>query len=100
ARVLRPLLERQLPQGRFIDNIPVTPTSPQEDEIAIANISPLSFYHGIYFPRDFDRLIDRGLFFDGCTEAEIAGWERRFIYLMRRLSLHQGKQLLIKNPVY
>ncbi len=100
ARVLRPLLERQLPEGRFIDNIPVTPTSPQEDEIAIANMSQLSFYHGIYFPRDFDRLIDRGLFFDGCTEAEISGWERRFTYLMRRLALQQGERLLIKNPVY
>jgi len=100
ARALGPLLERQLPETRYIDNIPVTPTSPQEDEIALANMSALSFYHGIYFPRQFDRLIDRGLFFDGCSEAEIAGWEARFIYLMRKLALDQGRRLLIKNPVY
>jgi hypothetical protein len=100
ARALRPLLERQLPERRFIDNIPVTPTSPQEDEIALANMSPLSFYHGLYFPREFDHLIDRGLFFDGCSEAEIAGWRSRFGYLMRKLALQQGKRMLIKNPVY
>jgi hypothetical protein len=100
ARLLRPILERQLPETRYIDNIPVTPTSPQEDEIAIANMSPVSFYHGIYFPKRFDRLIDRGLFFDGCTEAEIEEWAGRFVYLMRKLALDQGKPLLIKNPVY
>lgn len=97
---LRPVLERKLPPTRFIDNIPVTPTSPQEDEIALANMSPLSFYHGIYFPRAFDRLIDRGLFFDECSEAEIAGWQQRFVYFLRKLQKQQGKPLLIKNPVY
>jgi hypothetical protein len=100
ARALRPLLERQLPERRFIDNIPVTPTSPQEDEIALANMSPLSFYHGIYFPKHFDRLIDRGLFFDGCSDAEIAAWQSRFGYFMRKLALQQDAPLLIKNPVY
>ncbi len=100
ARALRPFLERQLPDTRYIDNIPVTPTSPQEDEIAVANMSPLSFYHGIYFPRAFDRLIDQGLFFEGCTEAEIATWEARFTYLLRKLAKDQGRPLMIKNPVY
>ena len=100
ARVLRPLLERQLPERRYIDGIPVTPTSPQEDEIALANMSSLSFYHGIYFPRQFDPLIDRGLFFDGCSAEDVARWQRRFGYLMRKLALQQGLPLLIKNPVY
>lgn len=100
AWALRPLLERQLPERRFIDDIPVTPTSPQEDEIALANMSPLSFYHGLYFPREFDRLIDRGLFFDGCSVEEIAGWQSRFGYFMRKLALDQGARMLIKNPVY
>lgn len=100
ARLARPILERQLPETRYIDRIPVTPTSPQEDEIALANMSPVSFYHGIYFPAEFDRLINRGLFFDGLGKAEIDAWARRFVYLMRKLSLHQGAPLLIKNPVY
>lgn len=100
ARALRPILERQLPERRFIDNIPVTPTSPQEDEIALANMSPLSFYHGIYFPKHFDRLIDRGLFFDGCSGEDITAWQSRFSYFMRKLAMQQGAPLLIKNPVY
>ena len=101
AKAFRPLLERALPKHRYIDKIPVTPDSPQEDEIAIANMSPLSFYHGIYFPRAFSDFLRRGLFFDGCSEEEIAAWKQRFVYLMRKLSLYQDhKPLLIKNPVY
>ncbi|MEM9046061.1 MAG: sulfotransferase [Pseudomonadota bacterium] len=100
ARVVRPLLERQLPETRFIDNIPVTPTSPQEDEIGIANMSPLSFYHGIYFPKQFDSLIDRGLFFEGCNAGQVAAWKGRFLLFLRRLAHAQGEPLLIKNPVY
>lgn len=101
ARAFAPLLERALPAHRYIDNIPVRPDSPQEDEIAVANMSDVSFYHGIYFPRAFAENVRRGLFFDGCSVAEIRGWRRRFSYFLRKLYLHQGeKPLLIKNPVY
>lgn len=100
GRAFRPMLERALPEHRWIDRIPVTPTSPQEDEIGLASMTDLSFYHGIYFPRQFDRLIDRGLFFDGCTPAEIRHWEARFQLFLRKLALQEGQPLLIKNPVY
>ncbi|MEO1469173.1 MAG: sulfotransferase [Pseudomonadota bacterium] len=100
ARLVRPVLERQLPETRYIDNIPVTPTAPQEDEIALANMSPLSFYHGLYFPREFDRLIDRGVFLDGCSEAEIADWQRRFRRFLAKIARQQGRRLAIKNPTY
>jgi hypothetical protein len=98
---LKPVLDRQLPDSRYIDNIPVTPTSPQEDELAMANLSPLSFYHGIYFPQHFDAWVARGLFFDGAEASDVAGWEEAFLLFMRKLDhLFGGKQLLIKNPVY
>jgi hypothetical protein len=101
AEVFRPVLEKALPEHRYIDNIPVTPESPQEDEIAIANMTDLSFYHGIYFPKAFSEFLERGLFFDGCSDADVARWRDRFIYLLRKLSKYQDeKTLLIKNPVY
>ncbi len=101
ARVFNSVLERALPEHRYIDNIPVTPDSPQEDEIAVANMSDLSFYHGIYFPRTFADHIRRGLFFDGCSDDEIDKWKERFTYLLRKLYMYQDdKPLLIKNPVY
>ena len=100
ARLLRPVLERALPEHRWIDRMAVTPSSPQEDEIALASMSELSFYHGIYFPQHFDRLIDRGVFLDGATEAQIARWEHRLALFYGKLYRAQGVRLMIKNPVY
>lgn len=101
VRLIRPLLERSLPEHRYIDAIPVNPDSPQEDEVAIANMSLLSFYHAIYFPDHFDRNFARGVFLDGCSEGEICAWERLFTHLVGKLWLDQGRRrLLIKNPVY
>lgn len=99
--LIRPLLERQLPEGRYIDNVAVTPDSPQEDEVALANMQPLSYYHALYFPRRFHAQFDKGVFFDGATAEEVDLWQRRFLLLCRKLSAHwSGKPLLVKNPVY
>lgn len=101
GRLLRPLLERALPESRFIDQVAVTPTSPQEDEIAIANLSAISFYHGIYFPAALDRFVSRGLFFDGATKADIAQWTEAFGLFTRKISWAAGRRpALVKNPVY
>jgi len=101
ARVFRPLLERALPGHRFIDPIPVNPDSPQEDEIALANMVPLSFYHGLYFPCRLREHFDRGVFFDGARARDVALWQKRHKYLLEKLAIHfDGRRLLIKNPVY
>ncbi|NET51232.1 MAG: sulfotransferase, partial [Merismopedia sp. SIO2A8] len=39
----QPVLEQLLPKDRFIDHVQVTAHSPQEDEIALASMQPLSF---------------------------------------------------------
>jgi len=98
---LRPLLEKLMPQERLIDRVPVTPDAPQEDEIALASMQTLSFYHGLYFPRRLDQWFDRGVFFDGASPRELARWRRRLRYFVDKLELSQaGRRLLIKNPVY
>ena len=98
---LRPLLERALPERRYIDNVAVRPDSPQEDEIALANMSPLSFYHGLYFPRHLEENLRRGLYFEGCGPAETARWRRCFLHFLEKVTLAQGgRRLLLKNPVH
>lgn len=99
--LLRPALTRALPADRFIDGIKVTPSSPQEDEIALANMQPLSFYHGLYFPSHLQHHFNRGVFFDACTSAEVARWQDSAALFFRKLQLEApAKPLLIKNPVY
>ncbi|MEQ8651930.1 MAG: sulfotransferase [Kiloniellales bacterium] len=101
GRLFRPLLVKALPEGRFIDAMKVTPESPQEDELAIANMSRLSFYHAIYFPKHFERFFAPGLLLEGIGEAERRAWMRRADHLFWKLARNHGnRQLVIKNPVY
>jgi omega-hydroxy-beta-dihydromenaquinone-9 sulfotransferase len=101
GRLLRPLLEQALPAHRVIDRVAVLPDSPQEDEIGLASMNPLSYYHGLYFPRRFRELFDRAVFLDGCSEGEIEAWARAHVYYAQKVALAApGRRLLIKNPVY
>jgi hypothetical protein len=99
VRSLEPLLEQALPQDRYVDNVAVTPTSPQEDSIPLATMGAASYYHGMYFPQRFETHFRREVFGEG--EDHIEQWKRLHHYLLRKVSVHQGhRPLLIKNPVY
>jgi hypothetical protein len=66
VRLFQPLLELALPSDRHVDNVAVTPDSPQEDSIALASMIPLSYYHGLYFPQRFQYHFESRVFFQGC----------------------------------
>lgn len=101
GRLIRPLTRRALPRRRFVDDVAVNPDSPQEDEIALASMQNLSYYHGIYFPQRFESHYRRGVFLDGAGGGELERWKRRFDYYNRKLlSGRPEKTLLVKNPVY
>lgn len=101
GRLFRPLLARSLPEHRYIDNVAVSPTSPQEDEIALANMTPESYYHALYFPKAFHDFFDRGVFFKDMSKDDIKRWDETLQRLYRTLTLDQGgRRLVIKNPVY
>lgn len=99
--LLRPVLTRALPKDRFIDGVTVTPDSPQEDEIALANMQALSFYHGLYFPSRLQLHFNRGVFFDDCTPDQVGQWQQSAALFFQKLQAeNSGKPLLVKNPVY
>ena len=98
---LKPMLERALPEDRKVDPVAVTPDSPQEDEIPLANQQPLSVFHALYFPRHFQTLFNRGVFFEGASDADIARWQRLTAHFADKIAVHERKpRLVIKNPVY
>jgi len=101
GRMLRPLLVRLLPEGRFIDAVEVSPNSPQEDELGLASMVRVSYFHAIYFPRRFDDWFARGLFLDGVPPREVAKWEERFRYYLWKVARKRpDRPLMVKNPVY
>lgn len=100
VRTLEPLLEKALPQDRYVDNVAVTPTSPQEDSIPLATMGAASYYHGLYFPRQFETHFRREVFLEGDSH-HLEEWKRLHRHLLHKVSVHQGhRPLLIKNPVY
>lgn len=99
ARVLRPFVEQYLPEDRLIDSVRVRSNSPTEDEIALANMHTLSYYHAMYFPRRFEETYRRGLLLD--RGEELARWQRTLRYYVAKMSaLDAGRPLLLKNPGY
>jgi hypothetical protein len=99
ARVLRPLLEPYLPEDRLIDGVRVRPDSPTEDEIALANMHALSYYHAMYFPLRFEETYRRYLLLE--TEDEIVRWQSTLRHYVGKMSaLDPDRQLLLKNPGY
>ena len=101
ARLIGSHIERHLPPNRLIDDIALARDLPQEDELALANMTPLSFYHGIYFPSALEANFECGLFLDGCPEARIEAWTKALRQYMAKMTLREGRRpLLIRNPVY
>lgn len=101
GRWLEPLLKKALPETREIDRVAVTPQSPQEDEIPIANLQLLSVFHALYFPRHFRENFNQGVFFDDVSPNKIEEWKKQVQFFLKKIVIHQEKQpLIIKNPVY
>jgi len=98
---LRPWLEKMLPEDRAVDHVAVNPDSPQPDEIPLANMQTMSVFHALYFPRRFQEHIEKGVFLEGCNDAQIERWRALMISFLRKIAAQQGKpRLVIKNESY
>ena len=98
ARWMGPLIGQFFPRTRLIDGLALGPDLPQEDELAMANLSTLSCNHGVYFPRRMRREFDRGVFGVGVSPAEQGRWARRLERYVAKMTWAAGKPLLIRNP--
>ena len=99
GRIVRPFIEQFFPRTRLIDDMPLRPDLPQEDELAMANLSTLSCNHGLYFPSRLLAEFDRGLFLDGVEAAELAQWSRRLAGFLGKMTRAGGNRpLLVRNP--
>ncbi|WP_207459447.1 sulfotransferase [Azospirillum sp. SYSU D00513] len=97
----RTRLEDWLPPDRIIDRMPVTPDAPQEDELALALMQPLSYYHGIFFPKRLEPAFRQGVLFEDCAPEALERWRRCLALFLAKLELrHGGRRLLVKNPAH
>ena len=94
-----------MPDKRPTDNMELAVDLPQEEEFALANMMPYTYYNFWFFPKHMLEYCDRYLLFDNISEherevfKELKIWEETFTKLIK-ISLWNtgGTQFLSKNP--
>lgn len=95
----RAIVRKVLPATRGYDNVKLTLESPQEEEMALGNLNPISYYYSYYFPRKFRHHFRRAIFQDGLTDREKQSFAETYRFLVHKLTYaKEGKRLLFKNP--
>ena len=88
-----------IPNHRPTDGMELTPDTPQEEEFALNNTMPYSYYNFWYFPKSMLDYCDRYLTFEKITPEEEAAYKEAFLHCVK-ISLWNtgGTQYLSKNP--
>ncbi len=97
--LLRPLLSWLMPRRRMMDDVRLHLGAPQEEEFAVANISPYSFYHLWSFPRRGRELFTRYALLKGIGVHTRRRWQRSYLGTLKKAALRMNRPLLVvKNP--
>jgi len=99
ARWMKYLTRFLMPENRPVDHVKLDLDFPQEEEIGMGNTSPLSFYHCLYFPKDFQLFIDKNLMFENVNEKQLARWKESYLHMIKKAIINTGgKRFISKNP--
>ncbi len=98
GKLFKPILKRILPKKRRMDNMELGVTEPQEEEYAMVNLSNMSLYHGMVFPRNL-KYYSKYCSIDNLPPKTVKRWKKVFKRFLQKITLYSGgKQLVLKNP--
>jgi hypothetical protein len=98
-QTIKRLLARFMPTTRMMDNMALSLDGPQEEEFALANMSPHSFYHHWSFPRAARSYFDKYALFRQVSHSVVQEWKALYLTMLRKAThLMDGRQLVLKNP--
>ena len=99
--ISRWVLLRFLPPTRPMDDMPLDPELPQEEELALATMGVASFFNCLYFPERMTELFAEQVLFKGADDKTLTSWREALTYFLAKVSaLHPGRRLLLKNPAH
>jgi hypothetical protein len=92
-------IAKKLHPTREIDNIPLSLDNPEEEDVAIYNMSPYSYLYMYTFPRQARYFFETYVtFFSNLPESTLAEWKEIYLTVLRKGTLTTGgKRLVIKN---
>jgi hypothetical protein len=97
--IFKAILRSSLPEKRPMDNVKIDINSVEEEEYALGNLSPYSFYHALSFPKHMRPIFDRYVIFENAPAQVIENWKAIYMRFLKKLTFASGgKQLLLKNP--
>jgi hypothetical protein len=95
----RPIMSAVMPETRGMDDVRVSIDTPQEEEMALANMNALSFFNSFYFPKKLIEHYRQGVLLEGISAKELDDFTATYRYLVKKFSYaNDGKLLLLKNP--
>lgn len=98
-RPMRHIAGLFIPSSRAADGMPLGVDTPQEEEVALSNMTPLSFYHALSSPQRITYWRERALLMNGVGGGERALWRRAMRELVATaLHVQQKDLFLSKNP--
>jgi len=96
-KVFKPIVASSLPKKRPMDNGDMDADLPQEDQYAMAAVSPYSYYNGWCFPRNMARYFNSVCMADASPQTW-ENWRQTYLTILKKATLYYGgKQLLLKN---
>ena len=96
-KLFKSIVASSIPEQRPMDNVPMHPDFPQEDQYAVGAISPYSYYHGWCFPKNMN-FYNRFVLMEDVSDYDIQQWKDIYLYLLKKVTLAVGgKRLVLKN---
>ncbi len=97
---LKKIVANSLPEKRPMDNLELGTDLPYEEEYAIANLCPYSFYHAWYFPRAIDHYLKRDILYENVGKEIIDEWKNIYLSFLKKITYkYHGKQIILKSLV-
>jgi len=101
--LFKPVMGWLMPSHRPTDNMELAPDLPQEEEFALQNTCPYSYYDFWFYPERMQEYCDRYLTLKDAKPEEIADFKEKFEKLVK-ISMYNSRhgvkdaQYLSKNP--
>jgi len=97
-RLIKPIVASSLPAKRPQDDVDLGADFPSEEEYAIGNLSPYSFYHGWCFPKNME-FYYKFVCMEDVSKSAIEKWKEVYMYFLKKLTIwEEDKRLVLKNP--
>jgi hypothetical protein len=95
----KPIMKMAMPSHRPVDNVELNPNYPQEEEFALNNEIPFSFYNWWYFPKKTRAIADEYLLDKTTSQKDWDLWSKNFKRFVQRCILNtNGRRFISKNP--